>query len=273
MNAQQAIKAAAAFRAGLMFIRGLKHTMAQDAQIKGGWITIGAKKADAEGKGGRKGIHVKVDDQGRVVAGLGGKRSKGKSLKAAIRGLNAERERAKNGKLNGKNAEVPQKSKIKSKNEPQVNKEQTESKQIRKEQTDKQTESKQIRKEQTPEQKAAKQAEAESKSMLRYGFDLHRDFNRWRGIWPESEKDTVQKTQSRFADYMEMLRDVKNRAVGGMKTENQRQFARESLAKIDDIMHGIKKDVQLHGRADPLELELLAQRLKMHTEKLRKIAD
>jgi hypothetical protein len=72
---------------------------------------------------------------------------------------------------------------------------------------------------------------------------------------------------------MEMLRDVKNRAVGGMKTENQRQFARESLAKIDDIMHGIKKDVQLHGRADPLELELLAQRLKMHTEKLRKIAD
>ena len=263
MNAQQAIKAAAAFRAGLMFIRGLKRTLAQDAQIKGGWITIGAKKADAEGKGGRKGIHVKVDDQGRVVAGLGGKRSKGKSLKAAIRGLNAERERAKNGKLNGKNAEVPQKSKIKSKNEPQISKEQT----------DKQTESKQIRKEQTPEQKAAKQAEAESKSMLRYGFDLHRDFNRWRGIWPESEKDTVQKTQSRFADYMEMLRDVKNRAVGGMKTENQRQFARESLAKIDDIMHGIKKDVQLHGRADPLELELLAQRLKMHTEKLRKIAD
>ena len=265
MNAQQAIKAAAAFRAGLMFIRGLKRTMAQDAQIKGGWITIGAKKANAEGKGGRKGIHVKVDDQGRVVAGLGGKRSKGKSLKAAIRGLNAERERerAKNGKLNGKNAEVPQKSKIKNENEPQISKEQT----------DKQTESKQIRKEQTPEQKAAKQAEAESKSMLRYGFDLHRDFNRWRGIWPESEKDTVQKTQSRFADYMEMLRDVKNRAVGGMKTENQRQFARESLAKIDDIMHGIKKDVQLHGRADPLELELLAQRLKMHTEKLRKIAD
>ena len=259
MNAQQAIRAAAAFRAGLMFIRGLKRTMAQDAQIKGGWITIGAKKADAKGKGGRKGIHVKVDDNGRVVAGLGGKRSKGKSLKAAIRGLNAERERAKNGKLNGKTAEVPQKSKIKSKNEPQISKEQTESKQIRKEQT--------------PEQKAAKQAEAESKSMLRYGFDLHRDFNRWRGIWPESEKDTVQKTQSRFADYMEMLRDVKNRAVGGMKTENQRQFARESLAKIDDIMHGIKKDVQLHGRADPLELELLAQRLKMHTEKLRKIAD
>ena len=259
MNAQQAIKAAAAFRAGLMFIRGLRRTMAQDAQIKGGWITIGAKKADAEGKGGRKGIHVKVDDRGRVVAGLGGKRSKGKSLKAAIRGLNAERERAKNGKLNGKNAEIPQNSKIKSKNEPQISKEQTESKQIRKEQT--------------PEQKAAKQAEAESKSMLRYGFDLHRDFNRWRGIWPESEKDTVQKTQSRFADYMEMLRDVKNRAVGGMKTENQRQFARESLAKIDDIMHGIKKDVQLHGRADPLELELLAQRLKMHTEKLRKIAD
>lgn len=263
MNAQQAIKAAAAFRAGLMFIRGLNRTMAQDAQIKGGWITIGAKKANAEGKGGRKGIHVKVDDQGRVVAGLGGKRSKGKSLKAAIRGLNAERERAKNDKLNGKNAEVPQKSKVKSKNELQISKEQT----------DKQTESKQIRKEQTPEQKAAKQAEAESKSMLRYGFDLHRDFNRWRGIWPESEKDTVQKTQSRFADYMEMLRDVKNRAVGGMKTENQRQFARESLAKIDDIMHGIKKDVQLHGRADPLELELLAQRLKMHTEKLRKIAD
>ena len=259
MNAQQAIRAAAAFRAGLMFIRGLNRTMAQDAQIKGGWITIGAKKANAEGKGGRKGIHVKVDDQGRVVAGLGGKRSKGKSLKAAIRGLNAERERAKNSKLNGKTAEVPQKSKIKSKNEPQINKEQTESKQIRKEQT--------------PEQKAAKHAEAESKSMLRYGFDLHRDFNRWRGIWPESEKDTVQKTQSRFADYMEMLRDVKNRAVGGMKTENQRQFARESLAKIDDIMHGIKKDVQLHGRADPLELELLAQRLKMHTEKLRKIAD
>ena len=263
MNAQQAIKAAAAFRAGLMFIRGLNRTIAQDAQIKGGWITIGAKKANAEGKGGRKGIHVKVDDQGRVVAGLGGKRSKGKSLKAAIRGLNAERERAKNSKLNGKNAEVPQKPKIKSKNEPQISKEQT----------DKQTESKQIRKEQTPEQKAAKHAEAESKSMLRYGFDLHRDFNRWRGIWPESEKDTVQKTQSRFADYMEMLRDVKNRAVGGMKTENQRQFARESLAKIDDIMHGIKKDVQLHGRADPLELELLAQRLKMHTEKLRKIAD
>ena len=263
MNAQQAIRAAAAFRAGLMFIRGLNRTMAQDAQIKGGWITIGAKKANAEGKGGRKGIHVKVDDQGRVVAGLGGKRSKGKSLKAAIRGLNAERERAKNGKLNGENAEIPQKSKIKSKNEPQISKEQT----------DKQTESKQIRKEQTPEQKAAKQAETESKSILRYGFDLHRDFNRWRGIWPESEKDTVQKTQSRFADYMEMLRDVKNRAVGGMKTENQRQFARESLAKIDDIMHGIKKDVQLHGRADPLELELLAQRLKMHTEKLRKIAD
>ena len=194
-----------------------------------------------------------------MVAGLGGKRSKGKSLKAAIRGLNAERERAKNGKLNGKTAEVPQKSKIKNENGPQISKEQTESKQIRKEQT--------------PEQKAAKQAEAESKSMLRYGFDLHRDFNRWRGIWPESEKDTVQKTQSRFADYMEMLRDVKNRAVGGMKTENQRQFARESLAKIDDIMHGIKKGVQLHGRADPLELELLAQRLKMHTEKLRKIAD
>lgn len=263
MNAQQAIRAAAAFRAGLMFIRGLKRTMAQDAQIKGGWITIGAKKANAEGKGGRKGIHVKVDDQGRVVAGLGGKRSKGKSLKAAIRGLNAERERAKNDKLNEKIAEVPQKSKVKNENEPQISKEQT----------DKQTESKQIRKEQTPEQKAAKQAEAESKSMLRYGFDLHRDFNRWRGIWPESEKDTVQKTQSRFADYMEMLRDVKNRAVGGMKTENQRQFARESLAKIDDIMHGIKKDVQLHGRADPLELELLAQRLKMHTEKLRKIAD
>ena len=259
MTAQQAIRAAAAFRAGLMFIRGLKRTIAQDAQIKGGWITIGAKKANAEGKGGRKGIHVKVDDNGRVVAGLGGKRSKGKSLKAAIRGLNAERERAKNGKLNGKTAEVPQKPKIKNENEPQINKEQTESKQIRKEQT--------------PEQKAAKQAGAESKSMLRYGFDLHRDFNRWRGIWPESEKDTVQKTQSRFADYMEMLRDVKNRAVGGMKTENQRQFARESLAKIDDIMHGIKKDVQLHGRADPLELELLAQRLKMHTEKLRKIAD
>ena len=263
MNAQQAIRAAAAFRAGLMFIRGLKRTMAQDAKIKGGWITIGAKKADAEGKGGRKGIHVKVDDNGRVVAGLGGKRSKGKSLKAAIRGLNAEREREKNSKLNGKNAEVPQKTKVKSENEPQISKEQT----------GKQTESKQIHKEQTPEQKAAKQAEAESKSMLRYGFDLHRDFNRWRGIWPESEKDTVQKTQSRFADYMEMLRDVKNRAVGGMKTENQRQFARESLAKIDDIMHGIKKDVQLHGRADPLELELLAQRLKMHTEKLRKIAD
>ena len=265
MNAQQAIRAAAAFRAGLMFIRGLNRTMAQDAEIKGGWITIGAKEPDAKGKGGRKGIHVKVDDNGRVVAGRGGKRSKGKSLKAAIRGLNAERERAKNGKLNEKIAEVPQKSKVKSKNEPQISKEQT----------DKQTESKQIRKEQTPEQKAAKQAEAEaeSKSMLRYGFDLHRDFNRWRGIWPESEKDTVQKTQSRFADYMEMLRDVKNRAVGGMKTENQRQFARESLAKIDDIMHGIKKDVQLHGRADPLELELLAQRLKMHTEKLRKIAD
>lgn len=263
MNAQQAIRAAAAFRAGLMFIRGLNRTMAQDAEIKSGWITIGAKKADAEGKGGRKGIHVKVDDQGRVVAGLGGKRSKGKSLKAAIRGLNAERERAKNDKLNGKTAEVPQKSKVKNENEPQISKEQT----------DKQTESKQIRKEQTPEQKAAKRAENESKSMLRYGFDLHRDFNRWRGIWPESEKDTVQKTQSRFADYMEMLRDVKNRAVGGMKTENQRQFARESLAKIDDIMHGIKKDVQLHGRADPLELELLAQRLKMHTEKLRKIAD
>ena len=259
MNAQQAIRAAAAFRAGLMFIRGLKRTIAQDAQIKGGWITIGAKEPDAKGKGGRKGIHVKVDDQGRVVAGLGGKRSKGKSLKAAIRGLNAERERAKNSKLNGKNAEVPQKPKVKNENEPQINKEQTESKQIHKEQT--------------PEQKAAKQAEAESKSMLRYGFDLHRDFNRWRGIWPESEKDTVQKTQSRFADYMEMLRDVKNRAVGGMKTENQRQFARESLAKIDDIMHGIKKGVQLHGRADPLELELLAQRLKMHTEKLRKIAD
>ena len=264
MNAQQAIRAAAAFRAGLMFIRGLKRTMAQDAQqIKGGWITIGAKEPDSKGKGGRKGIHVKVDDNGRVVAGLGGKRSKGKSLKAAIRGLNAERERAKNSKLNGENAEVPQKPKIKSKNEPQISKEQT----------NKQTESKQISKEQTPEQKAAKHAEAESKSMLRYGFDLHRDFNRWRGIWPESEKDTVQKTQSRFADYMEMLRDVKNRAVGGMKTENQRQFARESLAKIDDIMHGIKKDVQLHGRADPLELELLAQRLKMHTEKLRKIAD
>ena len=263
MNAQQAIRAAAAFRAGLMFIRGLNRTMAQDAEIKGGWITIGAKKANAEGKGGRKGIHVKVDDNGRVVAGLGGKRSKGKSLKAAIRGLNAERERAKNSKLNEKIAEVPQKTKVKSENEPQISKEQT----------DKQTESKQIRKERTPEQKAAKQAEAESKSMLRYGFDLHRDFNRWRGIWPESEKDTVQKTQSRFADYMEMLRDVKNRAVGGMKTENQRQFARESLAKIDDIMHGIKKDVQLHGRADPLELELLAQRLKMHPEKLRKTAD
>ena len=263
MNAQQAIRAAAAFRAGLMFIRGLKRTMAQDAQIKGGWITIGAKEPDDKGKGGRKGIHVKVDDNGRVVAGLGGKRSKGKSLKAAIRGLNAERERAKNSKLNGKNAEVPQKPKIKSKNEPQINKEQT----------DKQTESKQIHKEPTPEQKAAKHAETESKSILRYGFDLHRDFNRWRGIWPESEKDTVQKTQARFADYMEMLRDVKNRAVGGMKTENQRQFARESLAKIDDIMHGIKKDVQLRGRADPLELELLAQRLKMHTEKLRKIAD
>jgi hypothetical protein len=259
MNAQQAIRAAAAFRAGLMFIRGLNRTMAQDAQIKGGWITIGAKEPDAKGKGGRKGIHVKVDDNGRVVAGLGGKRSKGKSLKAAIRGLNAERERAKNNKLNEKNAEVPQKPKVKSENEPQISKEQTESKQIRKEQT--------------PEQKAAKQAETESKNILRYGFDLHRDFNRWRGIWPESEKDTVQKTQSRFADYMEMLRDVKNRAVGGMKTENQRQFARESLAKIDDIMHGIKKDVQLHGRADPLELELLAQRLKMHTEKLRKIAD
>ena len=259
MNAQQAIRAAAAFRVGLMFIRGLKRTMAQDAEIKSGWITIGAKEPDDKGKGGRKGIHVKVDDNGRVVAGLGGKRSKGKSLKAAIRGLNAGRERAKNSKLNGKNAEVPQKSKIKSENEPQISKEQTESKQIRKEQT--------------PEQKAAKHAEAESKSILRYGFDLHRDFNRWRGIWPESEKDTVQKTQSRFADYMEMLRDVKNRAVGGMKTENQRQFARESLAKIDDIMHGIKKDVQLRGRADPLELELLAQRLKMHTEKLRKIGD
>ena len=190
MNAQQAIMAAAAFRAGLMFIRGLTRTMAQDAEIKSGWVTIGAKKANAEGKGGRKGIHVKVDDQGRVVAGLGGKRSKGKSLKAAIRGLNAERERAKNGKLNGKIAEIPQKTKVKSENEPQISKEQT----------DKQTESKQIRKEQTPEQKAAKQAEAESKSMLRYGFDLHRDFNRWRGIWPESEKDTVQKTQSRFAD-------------------------------------------------------------------------
>ena len=243
MNAQQAIRAAAAFRAGLMFIRGLNRTMAQDAQIKGGWITIGAKEPDAKGKGGRKGIHVKVDDQGRVVAGLGGKRSKGKSLKAAIRGLNAERERAKNDKLNGKNAEIPQKSKVKSENELQISKEQT----------DKQTESKQIRKEQTPEQKAAKQAEAESKSILRYGFDLHRDFNRWRGIWPESEKDTVQKTQSRFADYMEMLRDVKNRAVGGMKTENQRQFARESLAKIDDIMHGIKKDVQLHGGRSQIE--------------------
>ena len=259
MNAQQAIRAAAAFRAGLMFIRGLKRTMAQDAQIKGGWITIGAKKADAEGKGGRKGIHVKVDDQGRVVAGLGGKRSKGKSLKAAIRGLNAERERAKNGKLNGKTAEVPQKSKVKSENEPQISKEQTESKQISEEQT--------------PEQKAAKRAENESKSILRYGFDLHRDFNNWRGVWPESEKDTMQKTQSRFADYMDMLRDVKNRAVGGMKTENQRRFARESLAKIDDIMHGIKKDVQLNGRAHPLDLVLLAQRLKMYTEKLREIAD
>ena len=259
MNAQQAIRAAAAFRAGLMFIRGLKRTMAQDAQVKGGWITIGAKKADAEGKGGRKGIHVKVDDQGRVVAGLGGKRSKGKSLKAAIRGINAERERAKNGKLNGKTAEVPQKSKVKSENEPQISKEQTESKQISEEQT--------------PEQKAAKRAENESKSILRYGFDLHRDFNNWRGVWPESEKDTMQKTQSRFADYMEMLRDVKNRAVGGMKTENQRQFARESLAKIDDIMHGIKKDVQLNGRAHPLDLVLLAQRLKMYTEKLREIAD
>ena len=259
MNAQQAIRAAAAFRAGLMFIRGLKRTMAQDAQIKGGWITIGAKKADAEGTGGRKGIHVKVDDQGRVVAGLGGKRSKGKSLKAAIRGLNAERERAKNGKLNGKTAEVPQKSKVKSENEPQISKEQTESKQISEEQT--------------PEQKAAKRAENESKSILRYGFDLHRDFNNWRGVWPESEKDTMQKTQSRFADYMDMLRDVKNRAVGGMKTENQRRFARESLAKIDDIMHGIKKDVQLNGRAHPLDLVLLAQRLKMYTEKLREIAD
>ena len=259
MNAQQAIRAAAAFRAGLMFIRGLKRTMVQDAQIKGGWITIGAKKADAEGKGGRKGIHVKVDDQGRVVAGLGGKRSKGKSLKAAIRGLNAERERAKNGKLNGKTAEVPQKSKVKSENEPQISKEQTESKQISEEQT--------------PEQKAAKRAENESKSILRYGFDLHRDFNNWRGVWPESEKDTMQKTQSRFADYMDMLRDVKNRAVGGMKTENQRRFARESLAKIDDIMHGIKKDVQLNGRAHPLDLVLLAQRLKMYTEKLREIAD
>ena len=259
MNAQQAIRAAAAFRTGLMFIRGLRRTMAQDAQIKGSWITIGAKKADAEGKGGRKGIHVKVDDQGRVVAGLGGKRSKGKSLKAAIRGLNAERERAKNGKLNGKTAEVPQKSKVKSENEPQISKEQTESKQISEEQT--------------PEQKAAKRAENESKSILRYGFDLHRDFNNWRGVWPESEKDTMQKTQSRFADYMDMLRDVKNRAVGGMKTENQRRFARESLAKIDDIMHGIKKDVQLNGRAHPLDLVLLAQRLKMYTEKLREIAD
>ena len=263
MNAQQAIRAAAAFRAGLMFIRGLKRTMAQDAKIKGGWITIGAKKADEEGKGGRKGIHVKVDDNGRVVAGLGGKRSKGKSLKAAIRGLNAEREREKNSKLNAKNAEVPQKSKVKSENEPQINKEQT----------DKQTESKQISEEQTPEQKAAKRAENESKSILRYGFDLHRDFNHWRGVWPESEKDTMQKTQSRFADYMDMLRDVKNRAVGGMKTENQRQFARESLTKIDDIMHGIKKDVQLNGRAHPLDLVLLAQRLKMYTEKLREIAD
>ena len=260
MNAQQAIKAAAAFRAGLMFIRGLNRTMAQDAQIKGGWITIGAKKADAEGKGGRKGIHVKVDDNGRVVAGLGGKRSKGKSLKAAIRGLNAEREREKNSKLN---AEVPQKPQIKSENEPQISKEQT----------DKQTESKQISEEQTPEQKAAKRAENESKSILRYGFDLHRDFNNWRGVWPESEKDTMQKTQSRFADYMDMLRDVKNRAVGGMKTENQRQFARESLTKIDDIMHGIKKDGQLNGRAHPLDLVLLAQRLKMYTEKLREIAD
>ena len=259
MNAQQAIKAAAAFRAGLMFIRGLKRTLAQDAKIKGGWITIGAKEPDAKGKGGRKGIHVKVDDNGRVVAGLGGKRSKGKSLKAAIRGLNAERERAKNGKLNGKTAEVPQKSKVKSENEPQISKEQTESKQISEEQT--------------PEQKAAKRAENESKSILRYGFDLHRDFNNWRGVWPESEKDTMQKTQSRFADYMEMLRDVKNRAVGGMKTENQRQFARESLTKIDDIMHGIKKDVQLNGRAHPLDLVLLAQRLKMYTEKLREIAD
>ena len=263
MNAQQAIRAAAAFRAGLMFIRGLKRTMAQDAKIKGGWITIGAKEPDAKGKGGRKGIHVKVDDQGRVVAGLGGKRSKGKSLKAAIRGLNAERERAKNDKLNGKTAEVPQKPKVKSENEPQISKEQT----------DKQTESKQISEEQTPEQKAAKRAENESKSILRYGFDLHRDFNNWRGVWPESEKDTMQKTQSRFADYMEMLRDVKNRAVGGMKTENQRQFARESLTKIDDIMHGIKKDVQLNGRAHPLDLVLLAQRLKMYTEKLREIAD
>ena len=261
MNAQQAIRAAAAFRAGLMFIRGLKRTMAQDAKIKGGWITIGAKEPDAKGKGGRKGIHVKVDDNGRVVAGLGGKRSKGKSLKAAIRGLNAEREREreKNGKLNEKIAEVPQKSKVKSKNEPQISKEQTESKQISEEQT--------------PEQKAAKRAENESKSILRYGFDLHRDFNNWRGVWPESEKDTMQKTQSRFADYMDMLRDVKNRAVGGMKTENQRQFARESLTKIDDIMHGIKKDVQLNGRAHPLDLVLLAQRLKMYTEKLREIAD
>ena len=194
-----------------------------------------------------------------MVAGLGGKRSKGKSLKAAIRGLNAERERAKNGKLNGKTAEVPQKSKVKSENEPQISKEQTESKQISEEQT--------------PEQKAAKRAENESKSILRYGFDLHRDFNNWRGVWPESEKDTMQKTQSRFADYMDMLRDVKNRAVGGMKTENQRRFARESLAKIDDIMHGIKKDVQLNGRAHPLDLVLLAQRLKMYTEKLREIAD
>ena len=248
MNAQQAIRAAAAFRTGLMFIRGLRRTMAQDAQIKGSWITIGAKKPDDKGKGGRKGIHVKVDDQGRVVAGLGGKRSKGKSLKAAIRGFNAEREREKN-------AEITQKSKI--------SKEQTDK------QTDKQTESK----EQTPEQKAAKRAENESKSILRYGFDLHRDFNNWRGVWPESEKDTMQKTQSRFADYMDMLRDVKNRAVGGMKTENQRRFARESLAKIDDIMHGIKKDVQLNGRAHPLDLVLLAQRLKMYTEKLREIAD
>ncbi|MBQ1778783.1 MAG: hypothetical protein IIZ93_11555, partial [Acidaminococcaceae bacterium] len=168
-----------------------------------------------------------------------------------------------NGKLNGKNAEVPQKPQIKSENEPQISKEQT----------DKQTESKQISEEQTPEQKAAKRAENESKSILRYGFDLHRDFNNWRGVWPESEKDTMQKTQSRFADYMEMLRDVKNRAVGGMKTENQRQFARESLTKIDDIMHGIKKDVQLNGRAHPLDLVLLAQRLKMYTEKLREIAD
>ena len=248
MNAQQAIRAAAAFRTGLMFIRGLRRTMAQDAQIKGSWITIGAKKPDDKGKGGRKGIHVKVDDQGRVVAGLGGKRSKGKSLKAAIRGFNAEREREKN-------AEITQKSKI--------SKEQTDK------QTDKQTESK----EQTPEQKAAKRAENESKSILRYGFDLHRDFNHWRGIWPESEKDTMQKTQSRFADYMEALRGVKNRAVGGMKTENQRQFARESLAKIDNIMRRIKKDVQLNGNAHPLDLVLLAQRLKMHTEKLREIAD